>query len=194
MTTPATSTKDTIRAQALALFARHGYSAVSIRDIARAVGIKESSIYFHYPSKQAIFDSLLADVHAHMDAMRTSFLTRFDEAPAVTEAAFVAVARHVLHAFFQAEPVASFIGMLSIERLHSQPAAQAYRQLLFDLPLDHQTRVFAAMQQRGIFRPADPAALARTYHYAILGAYLGGDSDESLAATIAHLYQREVLP
>ena len=41
------------------LFSEHGYDGVSIRQIAREVGIKESSIYNHYPSKEAILDSIL---------------------------------------------------------------------------------------------------------------------------------------
>ena len=41
------------------LFSERGYDGVSIRQIAREVGIKESSIYNHYPSKEAILDSIL---------------------------------------------------------------------------------------------------------------------------------------
>lgn len=41
------------------LFSEHGYDGVSIRQIAREVGIKESSIYNHYKSKESIMDSIL---------------------------------------------------------------------------------------------------------------------------------------
>jgi len=41
------------------LFSKHGYDGVSIRQIAREVGIKESSIYNHYKSKESIMDSIL---------------------------------------------------------------------------------------------------------------------------------------
>ena len=43
-----------ITATALALFAQRGYDGVSVRDICKQVGIKESSLYYHFPSKQAI--------------------------------------------------------------------------------------------------------------------------------------------
>ena len=52
------NTKERIACEALTLFSSKGYSAVSVRDIARAAGIKESSIYNHYKGKQAIFDAL----------------------------------------------------------------------------------------------------------------------------------------
>lgn len=41
------------------LFSRYGYDRVSIRQIAKEVGIKESSIYNHFKSKELIMDSIL---------------------------------------------------------------------------------------------------------------------------------------
>lgn len=41
------------------LFSKYGYDGVSIRKIASEVGIKESSIYNHYKSKESILDSIL---------------------------------------------------------------------------------------------------------------------------------------
>ncbi len=41
------------------LFSEHGYDGVSIRQIAKEVGIKESSIYNHYKSKESIMDAIL---------------------------------------------------------------------------------------------------------------------------------------
>lgn len=51
-------TKEKIFACALELFSQKGFDGVSIRDIARAVGIKESSIYNHYNGKKAIMDEV----------------------------------------------------------------------------------------------------------------------------------------
>lgn len=41
------------------LFSKYGYDGVSVRKIASEVGIKESSIYNHYKSKESILDSIL---------------------------------------------------------------------------------------------------------------------------------------
>lgn len=41
------------------LFSKYGYNGVSVRKIASKVGIKESSIYNHYKSKESILDSIL---------------------------------------------------------------------------------------------------------------------------------------
>ena len=54
-----TSTKLRILLESLELFSKEGYEAVSVEQIAAAVGIKAPSLYKHYKSKQDIFDSIL---------------------------------------------------------------------------------------------------------------------------------------
>lgn len=51
-------TKETIYLTAIKLFAAKGYSAVSMRDIAKKVGITAASIYNHYPGKEALLDEI----------------------------------------------------------------------------------------------------------------------------------------
>jgi AcrR family transcriptional regulator len=53
------STRETIIREALNLFSVKGYDAVSLRDIASRVGIKESSLYNHFKNKQDLFDSIV---------------------------------------------------------------------------------------------------------------------------------------
>jgi AcrR family transcriptional regulator len=52
-------TKERILMQSTVLFAEKGYDNISVRDVAVAVGIQGSSIYNHYPSKQALLDAIL---------------------------------------------------------------------------------------------------------------------------------------
>ena len=55
----ARTTKEKIFAVAVRLFAEHGFHGTSIRELAREVGIKESSVYNHYSGKNAIFQTIL---------------------------------------------------------------------------------------------------------------------------------------
>lgn len=48
-------TIDHIKCEACKSFGEKGYEATSMRDIAKQVGIKASSIYSHYESKEALF-------------------------------------------------------------------------------------------------------------------------------------------
>ncbi|MBK4217266.1 TetR family transcriptional regulator [Paracoccus caeni] len=50
-----------LRQKALKLFARQGYAAVSMRQIAAAVGVQVGALYAYTPDKQALLFDLLCD-------------------------------------------------------------------------------------------------------------------------------------
>lgn len=52
-------TRDTIRRTAVELFARVGYEKTSLREIADQVGMTKASLYYHYPSKQALLQAIV---------------------------------------------------------------------------------------------------------------------------------------
>jgi AcrR family transcriptional regulator len=54
--------RDRILEAALELFARQGFAATSMRQIADAVGIRASSLYNHFEGKEAIYHALI-DAH-----------------------------------------------------------------------------------------------------------------------------------
>ncbi len=54
------STRERIFEAAVKLFAQKGYHGTSMRDLARAVGLKESSLYNHFPGKGSILEAVLA--------------------------------------------------------------------------------------------------------------------------------------
>ncbi len=55
----ARDTRQDILSRALDLFAEKGFFGTSMREIARAVGIRESATYHHFPSKASILEELL---------------------------------------------------------------------------------------------------------------------------------------
>ncbi len=63
MTEPATTTplrRDQILNAAATLFRRRGYHAVGIDDIGAEVGVSGPAVYRHFPSKQALLESVIA--------------------------------------------------------------------------------------------------------------------------------------
>ncbi|MYH58802.1 MAG: TetR/AcrR family transcriptional regulator [Boseongicola sp. SB0675_bin_26] len=59
-------TKAKIRKAALRLFAERGYNAVSMRDLAEAVGMRQGGLYNHFEGKQALLSDLM---ETHMVAL-----------------------------------------------------------------------------------------------------------------------------
>lgn len=64
-----------VRQAALRLFARHGYAAVSMRQIAAEVGVQAGALYNYTPDKQTLLFDLMK---AHMDEL----LAAYDALPA----------------------------------------------------------------------------------------------------------------
>lgn len=62
-------TRPRIQAAALRLFARHGYAAVSMRQIAAEVGVQAGAIYNYVPHKQALLFDLMK---GHMEDLLTA--------------------------------------------------------------------------------------------------------------------------
>ncbi|MQA84326.1 MAG: TetR family transcriptional regulator [Streptosporangiales bacterium] len=56
------ATRERLLDAALELFARKGYDATTVRQIAAEVGVRDSAIYGHFAGKQAIYDALLAEM------------------------------------------------------------------------------------------------------------------------------------
>ncbi|MDR3154246.1 MAG: TetR/AcrR family transcriptional regulator [Deltaproteobacteria bacterium] len=59
MRSESSKTKDIIMLESTLLFAKKGYGAVSIRDIAAAIRMKPSSLYNHFSGKEALFEAVL---------------------------------------------------------------------------------------------------------------------------------------
>jgi AcrR family transcriptional regulator len=60
------NTRDKIFEAAIDLFAESGYDRTSVRKIANAVGLTESAVYKHYPSKESILESIFAYAESHI--------------------------------------------------------------------------------------------------------------------------------
>ncbi len=50
------------------LFTEHGYQSVSIRDIAKACKVTNAALYYHFPSKAALYDEVM---ELHTEHLRT---------------------------------------------------------------------------------------------------------------------------
>lgn len=100
-----------IRAVAQSLFAKHGYAAVSMRQIAAEVGVQVGALYNYTPDKQALLFSLL---EGHMlDLLAAWGALDLPADPAARLDAFVGF--HI--AFHLDRPEAVFISYMELRNL-----------------------------------------------------------------------------
>jgi AcrR family transcriptional regulator len=64
-------TRQAILDAALRLFGEKGYFGTTLRDVASAVGVRESALYNYFPGKEALFEALLT-AHAAEKTQRLS--------------------------------------------------------------------------------------------------------------------------
>jgi AcrR family transcriptional regulator len=74
-----------------AAFARHGYAAVSMKQLAEAAGVTTGTLYHYFPDKRALFEALVAEM-SRRDTQRDALAHE----PAATPQARIAVALALL--------------------------------------------------------------------------------------------------
>jgi TetR/AcrR family transcriptional regulator len=94
--------RDKVLDAAASLAAERGVSATTVDDIADRAGVAKGSVYYSFPSKDAVFEAVLAEASARMAdqlgdalaaapaggavrAVATAFLARVEERPAVAK-------------------------------------------------------------------------------------------------------------
>lgn len=172
------TTKEAILVEAARLFARDGFEAVSARDVAQKLGLAQSSLYKHYPSKRAVFAAIVEKMRL-ADAERAR---RFGapegtlaETPNASRTVSFATVRRFSEAQFrywtENEFAANFRKILTLEQFHDPEAATLYRQYFSVGPLDYLADVFWEAIKRGALRQDDPRALALEFYSPIYALY-----------------------
>lgn len=162
-------TKERIVWEALCLFSQRGYGAVSVREIARAVGIRESSLYNHFAGKREIFDGIVdicwqkAEEYYHgrgLPFSQAEDLSVFERQGGSLEETVLEVFRF----FFEDPWNIRFRRLLTISQFEDQRAAEIYQRLYCRYPMEVQAGIFARLMEQGGFRSGDPQALALEFY------------------------------
>lgn len=180
-------TKERIQSEALRLFAENGYHAVTVEQIAAAVGIKAPSLYKHYSGKRAIFDGI---VH-QMEARDLQQARRYQmpeengtaENPAGEPATLERVAefsRAQFHYWTEDEFLSRFRRMLTLEQYRDPEMARMYDQYLSAGPVGYLTDIFRPLAAS----PEEARLLALEFYGPMFLLYSVYDGGEKNAAAL----------
>lgn len=163
-------TKQKIMAKALELFSANGYDAVSVGEIARAVGIKAPSLYNHFSSKQAIFDAIVAETAAQYerdtDRIDIHVQNAKQDIPvftAITEDALAAKVRQLFSYSLHDETISRFRRMMTIEQFRSPQLAELYSRRYVDRVAAYHAAIFRSLIAAGQIRDEGADAMAMMY-------------------------------
>lgn len=162
------TTKEKIMDVALHMFSERGYEAVSIRDICGEVGIKESTLYYHFKNKMNILDSLIAKFKEHIEGL----LIHIDEMPQMPSGKTKkknAGSKDILDSYmmdsYLFDPFCNLmIRLMMIEQFHNEEMRALYEKTMFTDPYDIYLRVFRMLASQGAFSESQVDAIVRRYH------------------------------
>jgi AcrR family transcriptional regulator len=167
--TPAKSTKERIFDASLELFSKKGYEAVSVREIAREVGIRESSIYNHYKSKEAILDEII-DVFksklANSGPQEEDTKALIQQGPEV----FFEVSSKIYIDQVNTPQMEKIWRLVSIETFRNDKIKNFFKKELLEQPITIWEHIFDDMIERKLIKPINSRTLA--YEYFSFAIYL----------------------
>ena len=155
------NTKDKILDVSLSMFSISGYEAVSIRDICGAVGIKESSLYYHFRNKQDILDSLMHKYENHISSLLHILQSASDPKEGEPSLDWLNIYFFDQYLF---DPFSNrMMRLMLIEQFHNERIRAAYERWLFVEPYQIQTSVFTMLAKIGLMSEEDAARTGHTF-------------------------------
>lgn len=182
-------TKELIMKTALDMFSKKGYSAVSMRDISGAVGIRASSVYYYFKGKQDIFDSIVQRADSLTNELKGMFFKALGNSTEVKCESFVLAGKAYVTGYLHNENIGPLIQMLENERFHDSNANDLWKKMLFDAPIEHEELVFKTLFDSGIIKCNEADKLAAEYHGIVMLGYFTGDL-KRLEISLTDFYKR----
>ena len=145
--------KEEILIVALHLFARDGYEAVSVSQIAGELDMTKGALYRHYKSKRDIFDSIVKRMEQQDGEQASDYDMPEDEKESMPEEYkdvslddFVEYSKSMFEYWTEDDFASSFRKMLTIEQFRSEEMQNLYQQYLVSGPAEYVKELFKNMK------------------------------------------------
>ena len=138
---------------ALHLFARDGYEAVSVSQIAGELDMTKGALYRHYKSKRDIFDCIVqrmeqqdSEQARQNEVLEESIEKVPEEYQNVSVEDFVGYSKSMFEYWTEDDFASSFRKMLTIEQFRSEEMQNLYQQYLVSGPAEYVKDLFKNME------------------------------------------------
>ena len=145
--------KEEILIVALHLFARDGYEAVSVSQIAGELDMTKGALYRHYKSKRDIFDCIVqrmeqqdSEQDRQNEVPEESIEKVPEEYQNVSVEDFVGYSKSMFEYWTEDDFASSFRKMLTIEQFRSEEMQNLYQQYLVSGPAEYVKDLFKNME------------------------------------------------
>ena len=145
--------KEEILIVALHLFARDGYEAVSVSQIAGELDMTKGALYRHYKSKRDIFDCIVQRMEqqdseqARQNEVPEESIEKVpEEYQNVSVEDFVGYSKSMLEYWTEDDFASSFRKMLTLEQFRNEEMQNLYQQYLVSGPAEYVKDLFKNME------------------------------------------------
>lgn len=150
------------------LFAQNGYDGVSMRAIARKVGVRESALYNHFQSKAELLEALFDEFIRLAPQTRPSDqeidqMLAIMEPEEVFKAILFHVGKHV------GGTLANTAMIIHFEKYRNPRAVEMYYRYVVSEPVAYYERLIQKMEDRKMIKAVDSRAFAEQYNYVSMG-------------------------
>lgn len=168
-------TKKKILEVSLALFAQKGFDGVSVREIAKEVGVRESALYKHYKNKEDILDKIIEEM---ISSIRNGYELRhvpetLTEGVAegyrnISEEQLCEMSWSIFKMFTEEPKLSNFRRLLMREQFHNKTFAKYYDKFFIEGVIESQAKTFLQLVDSGLFRKADERIIALHFYGPIM--------------------------
>lgn len=189
-------TKDKILIEALSLFSVSGFSGVSVRDIAKAVGIRESAIYKHYKNKQELFDTIVEVSAGRIDSLQEELISKFNHNVNTKEVFPISIIQEIycnIFLFYLTDDVLSkFRRMMTIEHLKDNELNRKFKDMFIEKTLSYQSEVFRNLINEGKVNGTNPDIMAIHFYSPIFMLFFRYDSEDDKIDEALNLIKKHI--
>lgn len=167
------------------MFSARGYEAVSVRDIAGALGMSQAALYKHYANKQDIFDSILRRMEQGDAEKSQECGVPVENNGSCSLDELKAFCREMFRYWTRDPFAASFRRLLTVEQFRSGEMSRLFAQYLGSGPLEYTAGL---LERLGSADPAAKAAELYSVMFMSMSLYDGAQDKELLT----HITERHI--
>lgn len=152
------------------LFSTRGFSETSMRDLAKAVGIKAASLYNHFGGKQELLEALIDRETGYVEErlrLSGAMASPDDDPEAYSDSRLGKIVDLVWQSyspFFEDARVKKLMRLLASNRYRDEHWGALYTSVFVERPLAIQEAVFEHLISNGMFAPCDARLAAIQFH------------------------------
>lgn len=192
------NTKERIFEESLKLFARDGYEAASVRDIAGKLSMTQAALYKHYKNKQDIFDSIIKRMKENEKNRAEEYnMPGIDEEPGAESYKTLSTSQLKLYMLIQFiywtedSFASSCRKMLSLEQYHNYEAGRLFQKYIVNGQFEYMANIIEELIRQGQWAEGNPWDMAVEYYGPILAMIMiydgATDKDEVKEKLKAHI-------